>query len=224
MTLAGNFGMMLASATTSVLLGDYLRTRLQARKDEQPTVTQKVGHMPYEIVGYDDDDDVSGSIGATLIGADEDALLQALSVSGLGGAEIVGGNAAKRIRARNQKLVVTKKPTTDRRYPLGFVPTSVGAGATLNIPGAPQNLFRPERLVIPSDIAFDFGVTDIKVGNTSQFVQNVEVPAALFSEVAINTAVQFDSAEVGNQISISVRNKSAGAVEFTAGAIGTIAK
>lgn len=180
--------------------------------------------MPYEIVGYDDDDDVSGSIGATLIGADEDALLQALSVSGLGGAEIVGGNAAKRIRARNQKLVVTKKPTTDRRYPLGFVPTSVGAGATLNIPGAPQNLFRPERLVIPSDIAFDFGVTDIKVGNTSQFVQNVEVPAALFSEVAINTAVQFDSAEVGNQISISVRNKSAGAVEFTAGAIGTIAK
>ena len=224
MTLAGNFGMMIASATTSVLLGEYLRTRLAENKavtKQQP----KVGHIMsgYEIVGYDDDD-ISGSIGADYISGDDDALMQALQVSGFGMPEIVGGSLAQKIRARGAKMVTQRKPTSDRRYPLGFVPTSVGAGATLNIPGAPQNLFRPERLVIPSDIAFDFGVTDIKVGNTSQFVQNVEVPAALFSEVAINTAVQFDTAAVGNQISISVRNKSAGAVEFTAGAIGTIAK
>lgn len=182
--------------------------------------------MGYEIVGFDDDD-VSGSIGADLIGADDEALMHALAVSGMGMSEIVGAaspSAARAIRARGQKLVMQKKPSTDRRYPLGFVPTTVSAGSTASIPGAPQNMFRAERLVVPSDIAFDFGITDIKVGNTSQFVQNVEVPAALFSEVAINTAVQFDTAEVGNQISVAVRNKSAGNIEFTAGAVGTIAK
>jgi len=230
MTLASNFGMMLASTTTSVLLADYLRNRLAENKAVTATPNTKVGNIMngYEIVGFDDDDDISGSIGADIIGADDDALMEALQVSGYGMQEIVGAvkanKLAKQIRARNAKVVTSRKPTSDRRYPLGFVPTSVGAGATLNIPGAPQNLFRPERLVVPSDIAFDFGVTDIKVGNTSQFVQNVEVPAALFSEVAINTAIQFDTAMVGNQISISVRNKSAGAIEFTAGAIGTIAK
>jgi len=228
MTLASNVAWMLASATTSVLLGEYLRSRLRERGTNTATAGKVGNAMSYDIVGgYEDDDDISGSIGADIIGADDDALMRALAVSGLGMSEIVGAAnpaLARRIRQRGAKVVRQKRPNTDRRYPLGFVPTSVGAGATLNVPGAPQNLFRPERLVIPSDIAFDFGVTDIKVGNTSQFVQNVEVPAALFSEVAINTAVQFDTAEVGNQISISIRNKSAGAVEFTAGAVGTIAK
>ena len=79
--------------------------------------------------------------------------------------------------------------------------------------------------MIPSDIAFDLGVTDLKVGNSSQFVQTTEVPAVLFSEVAINTGVEFDTAEVGNQISVSVRNKDAvNDVTFTAAAVGTVAK
>ena len=224
MPIVSTFATMAASTVASVYLSEYLRGRLRSREKEKVAGTMS----GFEIVGFEDDDDVAGSIGA-----DEDALMQALSVSGLGGSEIVGAdiigavasrNRQQQIRAKNQKLVVRKTPTTDRRCPLGFVPTSVGAGATLNIPGAPQNLFRPERLVVPSDIASDFGIVDIKVGNTSQFVQNVEIPASLFSEVAINTAVQFDSAEVGNQISISVRNKSAAAIEFSAGAVGTIAK
>ncbi len=66
---------------------------------------------------------------------------------------------------------------------------------------------------------------DVKVGNQSQLVQSVEVPAALFSEVAIDTHVTFDTAEVGNQISVQARNKLAvGSVDFTAGMLGSIAK
>ena len=144
----------------------------------------------------------------------------------IGGNQLIGANSqmAEAVEQRNAGMVVDQTLSSKRRYPLGFVPTDVLTGQTLSIPAAPQNLFRPERLVIPSDIAFDFGVTDIKVGNTSQFVQNVEVPAVLFSEVAINTNVYFDSANIGNQVSVQVRNKSAGTLNFTAGLIGAIAK
>ena len=158
-------------------------------------------------------------------------------VGGDGSSEIIGAaasaakaNAAKKAAAmrqlamRNAGAVVNRGLDRRRRYPLGFVPTAVAAATTVQIPSAPQNLYRPERLVIPSDIAFDAGVADIKVGNQSQLVQSVEVPAALFSEVAINTGVTFDTAEVGNQVSVNIRNKSASAFEFTAGLVGTIAK
>lgn len=125
---------------------------------------------------------------------------------------------------RHGGAVVQNGVSKRRRYPIGFVPTDVAAATAASIPANPQNLFRPERLVIPSDIAFDFGVRDIKVGNQSQLVQSVEIPGALFTEVAIDTNVAFDTAEVGNQISVDVRNKTAGTINFSAGAVGTIAK
>lgn len=125
---------------------------------------------------------------------------------------------------RHGGAVVQNGVNKRRRYPIGFVPTDIAGTTAALIPAAPQNLFRPERLVIPSDIAFDFGVRDVKVGNQSQFVQSVEVPGALFTEVSIDTNVAFDTAEVGNQISVDVRNKTGGTINFSAGSIGTIAK
>lgn len=186
-------------------------------------------------------DILGGSIGydASLIGDDPDALLEALAVSGMddllvsgdGSSEIIGAAAnasrqaaLKQIAQRNAGAVVQRALDRRRRYPLGVVPTSITAGTQSQIPAAPQNLFRPERKVIPSDIAFDVGVVDIKVGNVSQFVQSAEVPGALFSEVAINTGVNFDTAEIGNQISATIRNKSGGTIEFSGAYVGTIAK
>lgn len=197
----------------------------------------------YELVGYGGSD--FGGIGSDLllsgvedlIGDGEDeALLEALAVSGMGDTELIGAAArtpAKRARLkkamgqiamRNAGAVMQRGLDRRRRYPLGFVPTVIAAATSSAIPAAPQNLFRPERLVIPSDIAFDSGVRDIKVGNQSQLVQSVEVPGALFSEVAINTGVTFDTAEVGNQVSVDIRNKSGASFEFSAGLVGAIAK
>ncbi len=188
-----------------------------------------LGHSPYGSVGYN----------PSLIGADDaDALLEALAVSGglsdllvsgAGNTEIVGAAngqqaALKQIAMRNAGAVVQRELDRRRRYPLGVVPTSVTAGSQSQIPASPQNLFRPERLVLPSDIAFDLGIVDIKVGNVSQFVQSTEVPGALFSEVAINTGVNFDTAEIGNQIALTARNKSGATIEVSAGFVGTIAK
>lgn len=228
----GGLGSTLAQLALSVL----------ARKpSESATSTDTIQgpHMSYDILG--------GSIGydPSLIGDDPDALLEALSVNGMpdllvsgdGSSEIIGalvgaaqaGNQKARavvakIAQRNAGAVVQRELDRRRRYPLGVVPTTITAGTQSQIPASPQNLFRPERLVIPSDIAFDSGVVDIKVGNTSQFVQSAEVPGALFSEVAINTGVNFDTAEIGNQISATIRNKSASSIEFSAGFVGTIAK
>jgi len=192
----------------------------------------------YDILGHS----LRGSVGSayrpSLIGDDPSALLEALAVSGglealisgAGNTEIVGADSSARkqileaVAERNAGAVIQRELDRRRRYPLGVVPTDINPGVQQQIPASPQNLFRPERLVIPSDIAFDSGVVDVKVGNVSQFVQSAEVPGALFSEVAINTGVNFDTAEIGNQISAVIRNKGAAAIEFSAGFVGTIAK
>jgi hypothetical protein len=236
-------GRIIFTAAISTLTAELIRQK--ERRSEKPPATIGEDNMSYDLVG----DDSFGGIGAdVLFGADDDALLRALSISGggvedliagLGNTEIVGAAqhrvpptqgklspraALQRIAMRNAGAVVKTALDRRRRYPLGFVPTTVPALTSALIPSAPQNLFRPERLVIPSDIAFDIGVVDIKVGNQSQLVQSVEVPGALFSEVAIDTNVTFDTAEVGNQVSVQARNKTAADIEFTAGLIGTIAK
>lgn len=194
--------------------------------------------MSFDIVGDDDD---YGFIGMDpqFVGADDMSYLNSLVsghldalISGDGTSEIIGaanGSAAKKaamkqLAMRSAGAVVKRGLDRRRRFPLGVVPTLIASGDTETIPTTPQNLFRPERLVIPSDIAFDIGVTDVKVGNQSQFVETSEVPGSLFSEVAINTGVTFDTAEIGNQISVQIRNKSLADTEFTAGFVGTIAK
>lgn len=219
-----------ATAVASLLVTEVLKRSGK----KQP---EKIGAntMSYDIVGAELmglvaglDDDFAGSIGAT----DDEAFLQALSVSGSGMTEIIGAAEARgaqkalnAIKAKKGMAVVQNAPARRRRMPLGFVPTTVAASGIATIPAAPQNIFRAERLMIPSDIAFDLGVTDLKVGNQSQFAQSGEVPAVLFSEVAINTGVEFDTAEVGNQVSCAVRNKdTVNDVVFTAAAVGTVAK
>ena len=213
--------------------------------DEEDDDVGSIGDL---LIGLDDDDDDDDDDEEVISGDEDDEVLEAL-VSGAGDTEIVGrrkmSKAQRRLRAlrraralrkrraralkrrlatKNAGAVIKRGLNRRRRYPLGFVPTTVASAVTQNIPAAPQNLFRPERLVIPSDIAFDFGVPDIKIGNQSQLVQDVELPGAIFSEVAIDTGVHFDTAEVGNQISCRARNKSGVSIEFSAAVLGTIAK
>ena len=200
----------------------------------------------WETIMGDDDDfgeigaelDLVGGMGTSeIVGEDdeewggEEDLLNALSI---GAARRGKHKRATAIRRVAQKIAEYRKIDPGavavrqrelnkrRRFPLGFQPTTVNAGATSNIPAAPQDMFRPERLVIPSDTAFDFGVQDVKVGNTSQLVSGGEVPAALFTEVSIDTHVHFKTAEIGNQMSVSVRNKTGASIEFSAGVVGTV--
>lgn len=191
----------------------------------------------YDIIGalYDDDDD-EGYVGADdydVIGEDwdDDDVIEGAEQMDIVGARRPRrrkirrrGRVAREVLARAAAVVQGSPLTSRRRYLLGFAITPLTAGASQDIPGQPQNLFRGERLVIPSDIGFDIGIEGITVGTQSQFAQSVEVPGAVFSEVAVNTEVMFDTAQIGNQISINARNKGADTLNFTAAMLGTLAK
>lgn len=239
-------GQVMLMSAVGTVLSHALRTSAlpidtsrPSRPGQVPRVSGSEGNArmsEYEIVGDelfdDEDDDDVGGIGADeLIGDDDDDdddgddIVDDI-ISGDGMSEIIGARRRRRRRRvrRGRKAVIRRKPSRERRYPLGFTPTDIATTVTTTIAANPQSLYRPERLIVPSDITSDIGIVDVKVGTQSQFVQNTEVPSAIFSEVAIDAYVHFDSAEVGNQIYVQARNKSAATVNFTAAIIGTVAK
>jgi hypothetical protein len=95
-----------------------------------------------------------------------------------------------------------------REYPLGLDDTLVRAESTANITVQPQVVFRPERLVIPEDIAVDFLIRDIKVGKNSQLVSPVALPAVMFTEQAFGVRLKMDTAQISMFVTVSVTNTS----------------
>ena len=107
----------------------------------------------------------------------------------LSGQDNSGGMEAARaaILARNGLLLKKTAPTKSRRFPLGFASVgTVAATTSATIVSRPQVLFRGERLVVPSDIAGDFTIDDVKVGKDSQFVAEGSIPARALQEDGID--------------------------------------
>jgi hypothetical protein len=120
--------------------------------------------------------------------------------------------------------VVDRPATRRREYPLGFESTTVGGILPGNgevVRADPQISFRGERFVVPSDISLFFSIEDIIIGKNSQFVSSGPVPASTFSEVAVGVRLNLDTANVGNLISIRVRNIGPDPLVFRATLIGT---
>lgn len=116
--------------------------------------------------------------------------------------------------------VMQENPRNVRSYPVGFELLAVPAGSTQNITIRPQVLFRPRRLIVPSQtfgaggivqLAVYFSILDLKVGNQSQMVTSDPIPAIAFIETAIETALAFDTANLGHEITIVVKNLDGGA-------------
>ena len=110
-----------------------------------------------------------------------------------------------------------------RELPLGFHQASIAPSTPTNVTSRPQVLFRGERLVIPATVAANFALLDVKVGNVSILVNDTQLPAAIFSEVAIGVRLSMDTAQVAQDISINVSNTSNTAHDFDAALIGTAA-
>lgn len=128
--------------------------------------------------------------------------------------------------ARNvdpRAVSVVDRPATRRReYPLGFESTvDVASGGSSVVTANPQISFRGERLVVPSDISLFFVLDDILVGKNSQLVSSGPVPASAFSEVAVGVRLNLDTANIGNLISLRVRNIGPDPLTFRATLIGT---
>lgn len=194
--------------------------------------------MGYNMFGYQDIIGTEFAGAEDIIGADDDllALLAGDSLSVFGAdpaamapaapaqslAQRVQSAAAKKAFVQqlalrgNGAAVVTRGPSKSRKYAQGFGPTVINAGATVNIIVQPQVTFKGKRLFIPSDFAGAILVNDLKIGNTSQLPSSNPLPGRAFTEFAVGVEQDFDTAQISQQISLSVTNTSGAAVTFTA--------
>lgn len=124
----------------------------------------------------------------------------------------------------NAVAVAQRKLTTRRRQPIGFTPAiDVQAGDPFELRAEIQEVFRTERLIIPSEVAPFIIVNDAKVGTASQFANSAPIPAAAFSEVSTFTNVDWRTANLGNDIVLTCTNIGPDPIDVYACAIGTTA-
>ena len=182
------------------------------------------GFETTEILGDLLDGEVDGDEAGAFVGDDSgDDILGAVLA-----ARKRQGNAKKTAMARDLlrrrvasgALLRSVSPRSSREYALGLGSTSVSGTSSANINVQPQVIFRPERLVVPSNIAVDFLITDIKVGKNSQLVSTGALPAVMFTENAFGVRLKMDTAQISMFVTISVTNQNPSARNFQGGLVG----
>jgi len=163
-----------------------------------------------EIMGDDSGDDA----GAQFVGDESGAASTRKAHSGQAKADLL----RKRIAAG--ALLRTLPPRSSREFIIGLGSTSLPALSSANISVQPQVIFRPERIVIPSNIAADFLITDVKVGKNSQLVSPGAIPAVVFVENAFGVRLKMDTAQIAQFITVSVTNQNGAARNFQGAIIG----
>jgi hypothetical protein len=184
------------------------------------------GYEYTEIMGDGSEgDDILGELLGELEGDDSGAFV---GDDMIGAAKASKRNAQKRAMARDLlrrrvnsgALLRSVPPRNAREYALGLGSTSVAGNSSANINVQPQVIFRPERLVVPSNIAPDFLITDIKVGKNSQLVSTGALPAVMFTESAFGVRLKMDTAQISMFVTISVTNQNPVARNFQGGLVG----
>jgi hypothetical protein len=178
-----------------------------------------------------DGDDSAGADLVEIMGGDDDALGEFVGDDDALGAALVArrkrnakrqamANALMRRRVSSGAVLRSVPPRNAREYALGLGSTSVTGNSSANINVQPQVIFRPERLVVPSNIAVDFLITDIKVGKNSQLVSTGALPAVMFTEQAFGVRLKMDTAQISMFVTVSVTNQNALARNFQGGLVG----
>ena len=179
------------------------------------------GYEYTEILGDESDGDILGELLGEVDGDDSGAFIGAASAK-------TRQNAQKRAMARDLlrrrvnsgALLRSVAPRNAREYALGLGSTSVSGNSSANINVQPQVIFRPERLVVPSNLAMDFLITDIKVGKNSQLVSTGALPAVMFTENAFGVRLKMDTAQISMFVTVSVTNQNPAARNFQGGLVG----
>ena len=118
--------------------------------------------------------------------------------------------------------VLQKRKDTLFQQPLPITATSVAAGATAVISMQPQRTIRVERIVVPRSLTDDFVINSVNVGQEPQFVADGSLPEHIFAPDEVGICLKGDTANVGNLITVSVTNTSAGALTFRGAILGTV--
>ena len=157
-----------------------------------------------------------------------EAVDEILAIAGLDSSDLDASQKsaiAQQVMAANALIVKDEPPTHARRFPLGFVSAApIPAGGSVTITSRPQVLFKGERLVLPSDIAGDFAIDDLKVGKDSQFVAEGAIPGRVLQENATRVEFDLDTAQISQDISISVTNIGGAPRTFRAALWGKVAE
>lgn len=162
---------------------------------------------------------VGGSYSPQIVGAGAMRHQQNLQGRGGRGAAPQGGGRAHPLPGGG--YLVQKPPTAKQVVFLGFGPQSINGSATFVFSSQPQRIFRGERLTVPSALANNFAINDLKVGTDSMNVGAGPIPAAVFSELGMLVALEIETASPGILILLSISNLAAGPQSFFSGLLGT---
>lgn len=152
----------------------------------------------------------------------------------LGAYEILGSpvtspaakSAASALIAAKQagaKVVTQTSPRREYQQVLPCTSLAVGAGLARDISLNPQRPFRAEKFRASSThTAPFFEITAYSIGQDNQFVGPGGIPCDLFSEVALYSQIEAYTANLGNLITLTVRNLDlVNARDFRAAFFGT---
>lgn len=96
-----------------------------------------------------------------------------------------------------------------RNLPIALLENLLGLFNDRGCPG-----WRPPRY-------FPMSITSIKIGTTDQFRPNTSLPAEIFCPEALDPHLRFDTCQINQPLTITVRSHAKQAILFRAGIIGT---
>ena len=119
--------------------------------------------------------------------------------------------------------VQSRAARAPRRLALNFRQLAVPINTTVDLPTRPQLPFRPERLFVQSDIAGNFEIVDIIIGNRSQFAQATPMSARIAAETSFGFDLHMDTAMVAMDVVLRIANITGAPSDFRATIAGTTA-
>lgn len=155
-----------------------------------------------------------------------------MSTEILGMTEILGaedydtllGAAARRPAAARPAGVAVRQgePTRGRELCLGFDSGAgtIAAATTAAVNSNPQQVFRPERIVIPATVAPNYLLNSLTIGTAIQFLNATGVHAETFGSTAPDVRLRMDTAQINSVVSFNVTNLSGAVVRFFASLLG----
>lgn len=154
-----------------------------------------------ELVG--DEELISG---ADYVGDDPD-ISRLLAMGAAAGHRRNPAPAGQKVSTVNARQGLWKKHYLPLNLSSG---TTIAAAGSGNLQNSPQRLFKPSRLVIPSDVAGLFSVTGVFIGVKPQLVATGNMPARIFSEASFDNGFEGDTAQVSQIVLVGVTNNSLG--------------
>ena len=185
----------------------------------------------HDLVSGLDDEETSGidlisGLSNLIAGGEGDPAEALMAIAGLMAPD-VKGKAIRDAMVRNFAPrtidVQSRAARAPRRLALNFRQLAVPINTTVDLPTRPQLPFRPERLFVQSDIAGNFEIVDIIIGNRSQFAQATPMSARIAAETSFGFDLHMDTAMVAMDVVLRIANITGAPSDFRATIAGTTA-